>query len=235
MSSRSSAGALNKLAQNANQIKCWFLRERGKLECQEKNLSVQSRKPTNSRVTLYRRRWSRIEHGRLWGQRSKIVARLTSYMFYQYRNKPKHSFKLTLTLGLIRPKQELLGLRLALINVPLPMQILIWIQRKPHYGTSLIYLGETSPSIMWCKSLINRTMRIWSASQVIWWRNLEDWEENFYRRIPQPRAALGVVSKLPAVLPSPKLNRSFRVSHISCYWMNIQEPTRSNVPRLCHV
>ena len=31
--------------------------------------------------------------------------------------------------------------------------------------------------------------------QVIWWRNLEDWEEKFYRRIPQPRAALGVVSK----------------------------------------
>ena len=26
--------------------------------------------------------------------------------------------------------------------------------------------------------------------QVIWWRNSEDWDEKFYRRIPQPRAAL---------------------------------------------
>ena len=44
------------------------------------------------------------------------------------------------------------------------------------------------------------------------------------------RAALGVVSKLPAVFPSPKLNRSFRVYHISCYWMNIQvDPTSSNL------
>ena len=49
------------------------------------------------------------------GQRSKSVARLVSYMFYQYRNKPKHSLKLTL--GLIRPKQEFVGLRLALMNV----------------------------------------------------------------------------------------------------------------------
>ena len=66
--------------------------------------------------------------------------------------------------------------------------------------------------------------------QVIWWRNSEDWGEKLWRRIPQPRAALGVVSKLPAVLPSPKLNRSLRVYHISCYWMNVQvEPTRSNL------
>ena len=50
-------------------------------------------------------------------------------------------------------------------------------------------------------------------NQVIWWCNLEDWEEKFSRRIPQPRAALGVVSKLPAAFPSPKLNRSFRVYH----------------------
>ena len=66
--------------------------------------------------------------------------------------------------------------------------------------------------------------------QVIWWRNLEDWEEKFWRRIPQPRAALGVVSKLPAAFPSPKLNKSFRVYHISCYWMNIQvDPTSFNL------
>ena len=50
---------------------------------------------------------------------------------------------------------------------------------------------------------------------MIWWRNL---------------AALGVVSKLPVAFPSPKLNRSFRVYHISCYWMNIQvDPTISNL------
>ena len=67
-------------------------------------------------------------------------------------------------------------------------------------------------------------------SRVIWWRYVEDWEEKFKRRIPQPRAALGVVSKLPAAFPSPKLNRSFRVYHISFYWMNIQvDPTSSNV------
>ena len=35
------------------------------------------------------------------GQRSKSVARLVSYVFYQYRNKPKRSLKLTLSL--IRP------------------------------------------------------------------------------------------------------------------------------------
>ena len=65
---------------------------------------------------------------------------------------------------------------------------------------------------------------------MIWWRNLEDWEEKFERRIPQPRVALGVVSKLPAAFPSPKLNRSCRVYHISCYWMNIQvDPTSSNL------
>jgi len=59
---------------------------------------------------------------------------------------------------------------------------------------------------------------------------LEDWEEKFERRIPQPCAALGVVSKLPAAFPSTKLNRSFRVYHISCYWMNIQvDPTSSNL------
>ena len=41
---------------------------------------------------------------------------------------------------------------------------------------------------------------------------------------------LGVVSKLPAAFPSPKLNRSFRVYHISCYWMHIQvDPTSSNL------
>ena len=67
-------------------------------------------------------------------------------------------------------------------------------------------------------------------SQVIWRRNLEDWEEKFQRRILQPRAALGVVSKFPAGFPSPKLNRSFRIYHISCYWMNIQvDPTSSNL------
>ena len=33
------------------------------------------------------------------GQRSKSVARLVSYMFYQYRYKPKHSLMLTLDLG----------------------------------------------------------------------------------------------------------------------------------------
>ena len=27
-------------------------------------------------------------------------------------------------------------------------------------------------------------------NQVIWWRNSEDWDEKFYRHIPQPRAAL---------------------------------------------
>ena len=65
---------------------------------------------------------------------------------------------------------------------------------------------------------------------MIWWRNSEDWEEEFKRRIPQPRAALGVVSKLPAVFPSPKLNRSFPVYRIYCYWMNNQvDPTRSNL------
>ena len=32
------------------------------------------------------------------GQRSKSVVRLVSYMFYQYKNKPKHSLKLTLGL-----------------------------------------------------------------------------------------------------------------------------------------
>ena len=69
--------------------------------------------------------------------------------------------------------------------------------------------------------------------QVIWWRNLEDWGEKFKRRIPQPRAASGVVSKLPAVFPSPKLNRSFRVYHISCYWMNVQvDPTSSYLAML---
>ena len=69
-----------------------------------------------------------------------------------------------------------------------------------------------------------------NSLQVIWWRNEEDWEEKFWRRIPQPRAALGVVSKLPAAFASPKLNRSFRVYHISFYWLNIQvDPTSSNV------
>ena len=29
-----------------------------------------------------------------------------------------------------------------------------------------------------------------TPSQVIWWRNSEDWDEKFWRRIPQPRAAL---------------------------------------------
>ena len=66
--------------------------------------------------------------------------------------------------------------------------------------------------------------------QVIWWGNLEDWEEKFLHRIPQSRAALGVVSKLPAAFASPKLNRSSRVYHISYYWMNIQvDPTSSNL------
>ena len=38
------------------------------------------------------------------------------------------------------------------------------------------------------------------------------------------------ISKLPAAFPSPKLNRSFRVYHISCYWMNIQvDSTSSNL------
>ena len=41
------------------------------------------------------------------GQPRKTVARRVSYMFYQYRNNPKHSLKPTL--GLIRPKQEFLG------------------------------------------------------------------------------------------------------------------------------
>ena len=49
------------------------------------------------------------------GQRSKSVARLVGYMFCQYRNKPKHSLKLALSL--IRPKKEFLDLRLALMNV----------------------------------------------------------------------------------------------------------------------
>ena len=66
--------------------------------------------------------------------------------------------------------------------------------------------------------------------EVIWWRNLEDWEEKFERRIPQPRVASGVVCKLPAAFPSPKLNKSFRVYHISCYWINIQvDSTSSNL------
>ena len=40
--------------------------------------------------------------------------------------------------------------------------------------------------------------------------------------------ALGVASKLPAAFPTPKLNRSFHVYHISCYWMTIQvDPTSS--------
>ena len=56
------------------------------------------------------------------GQQLNSVARLVSYMFYQYRNKPKHPLKLILGLirpkqDLITPKQELLGLRLALVNV----------------------------------------------------------------------------------------------------------------------
>ena len=69
-----------------------------------------------------------------------------------------------------------------------------------------------------------------TVSQVIWWRNLEDWEKKIQGRIPQPRAALGVVSKLPEAFPSPKLHRSFRVYHISCYWMNILvDPTSSNL------
>ena len=64
----------------------------------------------------------------------------------------------------------------------------------------------------------------------IWWRNLEDWEEQFKHRIPQSRANWGVVSKVPAAFPSSKLNRSFRVYHISCYWMNIQvDSTSSNL------
>ena len=64
----------------------------------------------------------------------------------------------------------------------------------------------------------------WSGD-VIW----RTGKKNF-TPIPQPRAALGVVSKLPAAFPSPKLNRSFRVYHISCYWMNIQvDPTSSKL------
>ena len=81
---------------------------------------------------------------------------------------------------------------------------------------------ESSSSLSTCKStLIKACFRYHysytlssSINQVFWWRNL---------------AALGVVSKLPAAFPSPKLNRSFRVYHISCYWMNIQvDPTSSN-------
>ena len=47
-----------------------------------------------------------------------------------------------------------------------------------------------------------------------------------FNAVSHKRAAFVVVSKLPAAFP--KLSRSFRVYHISCYWMNIQVDSMSS-------
>ena len=53
-----------------------------------------------------------------------------------------------------------------------------------------------------------------SYLQVIWWRNSEDWEENFKRRIPQPRAALNVIFEFN--------NAKARLDLVGSKWMFIQ-------------
>ena len=67
-----------------------------------------------------------------------------------------------------------------------------------------------------------------TSFQVIWWRNLEDWEEKFKRRIPQPRAALGVqCSQTPCSISIAKTQQI-----IPClpHFLNIQvHPTSSNL------
>jgi len=68
------------------------------------------------------------------------------------------------------------------------------------------------------------SIHTWWSGDVIW----RTGKKNFNAVSPQPRAALGVVSTLPAAFPLPKLNRSFRVYHISFYWMNIQVDTTSS-------
>ena len=59
-----------------------------------------------------------------------------------------------------------------------------------HFRTEIMLKirEHTSPS----DTGINFHCNDWNCTyyQVIWWRNSEDWDETFKRRIPQPRAAL---------------------------------------------